>query len=177
MLTKEHYYKRRWFTTILFLISGFWLTYMAYGMFGFHRNKEELNKGKTVPLKILIEKTESSKNKYIELFFENTKIGSVIEQNEIERLIELTGKNDLAILNSPVLFNETTNISFEYFYWKDKMYELKVNENIIIQYKKESKSLAYSFLTIGILWTSFQIWVIYTLATKGLSVYDKSFKK
>ncbi|MBT2160029.1 hypothetical protein [Zobellia barbeyronii] len=177
ILSKEKYYQRRWFLAILFLLSGIWLIYMAYGMFGYHRDKEELSKGNTVPLKFLIEKSESTKNRFVVLFIENKKIGSVIEESEIDKMIGLTGKKNFAIIDSPVLRNELSEISFEYLYWNDKLYELKVNGNTVIEYKKESKFLAYLFLTIGIFWTSFQIWVIVTLATKGVSVYDKSFKK
>lgn len=177
MLTKENYYTRRWFLAVLFLISGLWLTYSAIGMFGYHRNKEELNKGITVPEKMLIEKSKSTKNKFVSIFLENKKIGSVIEETAIEKMIELTGNREFTIIDSPVLSSELNNLSFEYLYWKDKIYELKINDHTIIEYKKEGKSLAYLFLTIGIIWTSFQVWVIITLVTKGISVYDKSFKK
>lgn len=177
MLTKEKYFKRRWFLSVLFLLSGLWLIYSAYGMFTYHKNKEELIKGVTIPSKILIEKSESTKNKFVALFLQNKKIGSVIEQKGIEKIIELTGKEELGITNSPVLSNQLTGVAFEYLYWKDKIYELKINNDTIIEFKEEGNYLAYLFLAIGILWTGFQAWVIITLIKKGVSVYDESFKK
>ena len=108
---------------------------MAYSMFGFYRTKEELRKGNALPTKILIEKSASAKNKYIVFSIGNKKLGSVIEKNEIEKMIDLTGKKEFAKINYPILSNELIAFSFEYLYWKDKLYELKVNGYTIIKKK------------------------------------------
>tara|TARA_R110002051_G_C8566057_1_gene475012 strand:- start:131 stop:574 length:444 start_codon:yes stop_codon:yes gene_type:complete len=145
-------------------------------MFGYHKNIEELKKGNIVPSQILVEKSESTDNKFLALFIDNEKIASVIEQSELDKLIELTKKNELATTNSPIKGNELSGITFEYKYWNDKLFELKVNDYTIIMYKKESKTLAFVILIMGIIWTSFQVWVIIKLVTKGTTIYDNSFK-
>lgn len=149
---------------------------MAYGIFGYNKNKEELALSTEIPLKIFIEKSSETDNKFLALIFENGKIGSVIEQDEIEKLKSITNLNELIVHNMPINNLLLSDFSFEYRYWKDKLYELKVNDNIIIEFKKENNTIAYVVLILGLFWTTIQVWVLITLASKGMSIYDKAFK-
>lgn len=177
LLSKEQYYKRRWFLSILFLFSGLWLSYMAYGIFEYNKNKEELALGTEVPVKMFIEKSSETDNRFLNLVFENGKIGTVIEQDEIEKMKSVTNLNELIVNSIPINNSFLSDFSFEYRYWKDKLYELKINNNIIVEFKKRNNTIAYVVLIAGLLWTAFQVWVLITLASKGVSIYNRDFKK
>lgn len=177
LLSKEQYYKRRWFLSILFLYFGLWLIYMAYGMFEYNKNKEDLAIGTEVPLKIFIEKSSGTDNSYLTLIFLNGKIGCVIEQYEKDKLKSFANLGKLIENEKPINSSLLNGFSFEYRYWKDRLYELKIDNNTIIEFKKGKNTIAYVIFIVGLFWTSFQGWVITTLITKGITVYDKAFKK
>lgn len=177
MLSKEQFYKRRWFLAILFLMSGLWLIYMAYGMFGYHKAKEDLIFSTTKPVEFYIEKSDETKNRFLYLVLTNKKISAVVEQYQIDLLQSIMKIDEYNSNSLKKNSFELNDFSFEYRYWKDRLYELKVNKNVIIEFEKVDKTIAFVVLGIGILWTAFQAWVIFTLSTKGISIYDKSFKK
>ena len=176
VLNKEQYYKRRWFLTILFLISGLWLIYVSYGIFSYNKNKEELHLNSNIP-ELLEIKNNDKDYKSLYLKFDDNSVSSVIKDAEINKITSILKENNINHGNSLKLNkNELKNFDFRFLYWKDKLYELKINDEIIIPFKKGNNKIAYIVLGIGIIWTGFQLWALFTLITKGRKVYDESFK-
>ena len=178
MLSKENYYYRRWFLSILFLCSGMWLIYTGVSAFGYSKTKDKLEKGSEKPSILIIEKSSETKNIFLIITIKSKDYSAVIEKQKIEVLNKILESKELeSYKNKSLRINDFNELSFEYSFWKDKLYELKINGHTIIKYDKPNNTIAIIILITGILWTSFQVWVIYTLSTKGLNIYDDSFKK
>jgi hypothetical protein len=146
---------------------------MGFSALGFNKDKNELKKSYEVPDRLVIEKSTESKNTFLIVYINKKEISGVIENNEINVLKEvLKSKNKKLVLTK----NDLNKFSFEYWYWKDKLYQINIDKKTIIYYQKPGYTIAVIILSIGFLWSAFQLWVIYTLATKGIKVYDESFK-
>ncbi|MFL1894054.1 hypothetical protein ACJRPK_00025 [Aquimarina sp. 2-A2] len=179
ILSKTQYYKRRWFLSILFLLVGFLLLYLSYGLFSYNKDKSDLTTMHTVPLSIKIEKIKISGSPSLVLSIENKEkeFSTIINDSALKKIVTIFHQpilnkysfGDKVVLGS----NNTNNKIYQYSYAEDKLYELEINGIKIIEYKKQTPILGYIVLIISIICISFQIWVIYILITKGISVYDQ----
>ncbi|MEO0525857.1 MAG: hypothetical protein AAFZ89_01455 [Bacteroidota bacterium] len=179
-MSKEQYYKRRWFLAILFLGLGLWLLYLGYSMLGYNKEKDELFSSTDTPCGIEIKYDKTGKYRNIHLVHCNTtnSISSVLDKNEHDKLWYVIEKKIKQIGNKnsfSLEHNELKVLDYQYLFWKDKLYELKIDNETIIAYEMGSNKIAHTVLTVGLLWTGFQVWIIYTLLTKGRKVYDESF--
>jgi hypothetical protein len=176
ILSKEQYYKRRWFLAILFLLMGFWLLYLSYGLFFYNKSEGELIKKTTPPAFFKIENVKISGTPMVFLTILNNdkKISSLIDDtiiNNLSKIYNLPDLNRYSFGNELYFKNDTK--SFKYSYAKDKLYELKIDEIKVLTYKKKKPFMAYIVLIIALGWISFQVWVLYILKTKGIKAYDK----
>ena len=83
---------------------------------------------------------------------------AILAADEHKKLIDVLESNDIKILNTysfSINNEELESTVFEYFYWKDKIYELSINETKIINYNKTGTGMDYTILILGVLWTSF----------------------
>ena len=106
-------------------------------------------------------------------------IMAILAADEHKKLIDVLESNDIKILNTysfSINKEELESTVFEYFYWKDKIYELSINETKIINYNKTGTGMDYTILILGVLWTSFQLWVLYKLIVEGQAIYDNNIK-
>lgn len=152
---------------------------MGFSALGFNKDKNELKKSYEVPDRLVLEKSKESKNTFLSVFINSKEVSGVIENKEIEILNTLfQSKNEKLEQNKKFVLTkiDLNKFSFEYWYWKDKLYQINIDKKTIIYYQKPGYTIAVIILSIGFLWSAFQLWVIYTLATKGIKVYDESFK-
>ncbi|MFD0993572.1 hypothetical protein [Tenacibaculum geojense] len=174
ILSKEHYYKRRWFLAILFLLMGFWLLYLSYGLFTYNKNKSELITKNSTPSIIKIEKIRISGSPSVALTIvnDNAKISAIINDDIINKLSEIYNLPDLNkySFGSELIFNNNRK-SYTYCYFKDRLYQLEINDVEVIVYNKSKSFMGFLVLIVALAWISFQIWVLYTLKTKGLKAY------
>lgn len=133
----------------------------------------------TVPEILEIERSKEGDYKYVILTMNNKNYSSVIKKEETNTLIDVLKDSSIKIESDNIMLtkNILNILDFKYLYWKDKLYELSINNHTIIPFKKRNNKIAYIVLTIGILWSGFQGWALYTLYKKGIKVYDESFKK
>ncbi|EGV42354.2 hypothetical protein BZARG_2545 [Bizionia argentinensis JUB59] len=174
-LTKEQYYKRRWFLAILFLLSGFCLLYLSYGLFYYNKDKSELTTKNTLPTVIKIEKTKIGDTPldFLTIINNNEKFSASINDSILKQLSILYNLPDLNSFSfGNELVFEKGNKSYKYSYSDDRLYELEINGIKIITYQKKKPYMAYLILIIALAWISFQVSVLYRLKTKGIKVYD-----
>jgi hypothetical protein len=183
-LSKKEYYKRRWFLAILFLLMGLLLLYLSYGIFSYNKNKSELITKNSAPSLIMIEKIRIGDSPFVALAIlndEKKKVSTVINDSVIDKLAFIFQQPTLNrySFGSEIIFdkNIVNDKQYSYSYSKNKLYELKIDGIKVIEYKKKSHFLGYLVLVVALVWIGFQIWVIYILATRGISVYDDFYKK
>lgn len=177
-LSKQQYYNRRWFLSILFILVGFLLFYLGCNMLLFNKGKDELDKINETPSLIQIEKKDigNSPSLILSVFYKRTKKETVISEFEVDKLALLFNQPDLNAYSfgnkAQFKGSQLANKTYRYTYYNDKLYELKINDIDIVNYKQNKPILGYVILIISILWMSFQVRSIFILITRGTKVYD-----
>src|SRR5690606_35908530 len=127
ILSKEQYYKRRWFLAILFLIVGFLLLYLSYGIFSYNISKDELIVKNEVPQVIKLALTESNNSNSLILTVEDNekKVSGIINDTIIttfSRVFNINNLNKYNLGNGLVFTGkELSGKEYRYSYWKDRL--------------------------------------------------------
>lgn len=176
-LSNETYYQRRWLKSVVWFL--FSIVLIVYGIIGLNNIKEydELSLLKEEPISLQI---NAKKGGYIllELITKTKKLECVITEAQMNRLWEQFDPDTApqnpygAVLRRQVL----EGLQLKAKYWDIFLYELEINSIEIISYEKRKASLPIGMLIVGFISLGFQIWVIYTLSTKGIKVYEDSMK-
>lgn len=174
ILSKEQYYKRRWFLAILFLIVGFLLLYLSYGIFSYNVSKDELIVKNKRPQLIKLALTGSNDSNSLILTVEDNekKVSGIINDSLLRTFSKIFNIKDLNrySFGNELSFTEKelSGKEYRYSYRKDRLYELEINNVKILEYHKKEPTLGYIILIIALFWITFQVWIIYRLATKGI---------
>ena len=182
ILSKEQYYKRRWFLAILFLIVGFLLLYLSYGIFSYNVSKDELIVKNESPQLIKLALTQANNSNSLILTVEDkeNKISGIINDTIIttfSKVFNIDNLNRYNLGNGLVFTDkELLGKEYRYSYWRDRLYELEINNVKILEYHKKEPTLGYIVLIIALFWITFQVWIIYRLVTKGIKNYDQFSK-
>ncbi|MCX2680551.1 hypothetical protein OOZ15_11415 [Galbibacter sp. EGI 63066] len=141
------------------------------------KERDELKVLKETPISLKAEITKED-NFYITINTETKKIGGFVAEN---RLNDLWDEFDPSLrpLNPYAVkldYKKLKGLEFKCLYWRDILYEMEVNDKIIIPYQKRKASVGIVMLSIGMLSLAFQSWIVYTLITKGKKGFFKMFK-
>lgn len=176
-LSKKTYYQRRWLKSVVWFL--FSIVAIVYGIIGLNNIKEyhELSLLTEAPKGL---KINAKKKGYIllELITETKKLESVITEAQLIRLWKqfdpaMVPQNPYGAVVGVQAFE---NLKLRAKYCNIFLYELDINETKIIPFEKRKISLPMGMLIVGFISLGFQIWVLYTLKTKGEKVYDDSMK-
>jgi hypothetical protein len=164
------------------MFVGFLLIYVGLTIFRYDKSREELSFSNKEPQKLWISYSKNSEKSVLKMTNNKgrTSLSVILTDKQTSQLIQLLENEGNQISNErsfTVNVKNLTDLNFEYLYWKDRIYEILINGETIVPYKKNKTSLGYALLIIGILWCTLQLWVIYVLVTKEAKIYDESFKK
>src|SRR5690606_20813650 len=97
ILSKEQYYKRRWFLAILFLVVGFLLLYLSYGIFSYNVSKDELIIKNKRPQLIKLALTGSNDSNSLILTVEDNekKVSGIINDSLLRTFSKIFNIKDL----------------------------------------------------------------------------------
>ena len=172
-LSKETYYQRRWLKAVVWFL--FSIVLIVYGIIGLNNIKEydELTLLKEDPISLQV---NAKKRGYIllELITKTKKLESVITEAQMNLLWEQfdpakVAQNPYGAVAGVQAFE---NLKLRAMYWDIFLCELDINEVKIISFEKRKVSLPIGMLLLGFISLGFQLWVLYTLKTKGIKVYD-----
>ncbi len=135
-LSKEDYFKRRWFLAVLFILIGFMLLYLSYGLFYYNKDKSDLAIRYTIPKLIKINKIDDPPSVALTILNDKNKIVSAIINDSTFHKVALLFKQPALnkySFGNQIIFNKSVVKTFKYSYYRGKLYELEIDGVKIVE--------------------------------------------